>query len=106
MNDLASTLNEIREVISILLKELVGLQLTLKEKDKELEMYQNSGSFEDTQYISLETEFQSSVMETETMDDEIAVLELVARNFVVQLLFGIYLLINILSFEIEYRIYL
>ena len=44
-------------------------------------MYQNSGSFEDTQYISLETEFQSSVMETETMDDEIAVLELVARYF-------------------------
>ena len=81
MNDLASTLNEIREVISILLKELVGLQLTLKEKDKELEMYQNSGSSEDTQYISLQTELQSSVIETETMDDEIAVLELVSKDF-------------------------
>ena len=81
MNDLASTLNEIREVISILLKELVGLQLALKEKDKELEMYQNSGSSEDTQYISLQTELQSSVIETETMDDEIAVLELVSKDF-------------------------
>ena len=81
LNDLAPTLNKIREFISILLKELVGLQLALKEKDKKLEMYQNSGSSEDTQYISLQTELQSSVMETETMDDEIAVLELVARDF-------------------------
>ena len=76
LNDLAPTLNKIREVISILLKELEGLQLALKEKDKELEMYQNSGSSEDAQYISLETELQSSVMEIETMDDKIAVLEL------------------------------
>ena len=66
LNDLAPTLNKIREFISILLKELVGLQLALKEKDKKLEMYQNSGSSEDTQYITLQTELQSSVIETDS----------------------------------------
>ena len=91
LKDLAPTLNETREIICILLKELEGLQLALKKKDKELEKYRNVGAPEDSQNILLETqiiaddvqenELQISVIETETMDDEIAVLELVARDF-------------------------
>ena len=41
LKDLTPTLDETREVIGILLKELEALQLSLKKKDKELEMYQN-----------------------------------------------------------------
>ena len=36
--DLTPTLDETREVISILVKELEALQLALKEKDRELKM--------------------------------------------------------------------
>ena len=36
LKDLAPSLTEIREIICILLKELEGLQTTLKKKDKEL----------------------------------------------------------------------
>ena len=41
--DLAPTLNETREIICILLKELEALHLILQKKDKELEKYQNDG---------------------------------------------------------------
>ena len=42
--DLAPTLNETREIISILLKELEALQSTLQKKEKELAKYQNCDS--------------------------------------------------------------
>ena len=47
LKDFAPTLIETREVISILLKELEALQSTLKKKDKELKMYQNSNFTEE-----------------------------------------------------------
>ena len=40
-NSLAPSLNETREIISILLKELEALHITLQKKDKLLEEYQN-----------------------------------------------------------------
>ena len=51
LKDLTPSLNETREVISILLKELETLQLALKEKDKELEMYQNVDASMDNQNL-------------------------------------------------------
>ena len=48
--DLAPTLNETREIIGILLKELEALQSTLKTKEKLLEEYQRENdSFEETE---------------------------------------------------------
>ena len=44
--DLAPTLNETREIIKVLLKELEALQSTLQQKEKQLEKYQRT-SFED-----------------------------------------------------------
>ena len=55
MKELAPTLDESREVVSILLKELEMMQSILKTKEKEIEMYRNNGSSEDPQNISLET---------------------------------------------------
>ena len=49
LKDLAPTLNETREIISILLKQLETLQSTLYKKEKELEMYQKNGSFKESQ---------------------------------------------------------
>ena len=85
---LAPTLNETREIISILLKELEAMQSTLQEKEKLLEKFcQGSESFEETDLIdsedcatSVETEQEleqqsSSMQEAETLDDEIEVLE-------------------------------
>ena len=90
LKDLAPTLNETREVICILLKELEAMQSILKKKDDELEMYRNVGASEDSQNIPLETEtipdviqendLQSSVKETEVIDDEIEVLEVVKES--------------------------
>ena len=92
MKELAPTLDESREVVSILLKELEAMQSILKTKDKELEIYRNICSSEDPQNVSLETEpipdvihefqQQSSVTETETRDDEIVVLEVVKESII------------------------
>ena len=99
LKDFAPTLIETREVIGILLKELEALQSTLKKKDKELEMYQNNGSSEESQKKNVEThnfglvtesiqdnqrcikeKEQSSVIESETIEDEIEVLEVVKES--------------------------
>ena len=55
LKDLAPTLDGTREVIGILLRELEVLQLALKEKDKELENYQNVGASVDNQNLTLKT---------------------------------------------------
>ena len=80
LKDLAPTLNETREIICILLKELEGLQVALKKKDKELEKNLNVGSPEDSGDDVQENEHQISVKETETMDDEIKVIEVVKES--------------------------
>ena len=49
LKDLAPLLNETREIICILLKQLEILQSTLYKKEKELEMYQKNGSFKESQ---------------------------------------------------------
>ena len=95
LNDVAPTLNETREVITISQKELETLQSTLQEKEKQLEKYQNDSftfeshkSDDEVQNYTLETETipkniqeieqQSFIeLETETMDDEIEILEVV-----------------------------
>ena len=92
LKELAPTLDETREVVSILLRELEAMQSILKTKDKELEMYRNNGSSEDPQNISLETEtipdviqkyvHQSSVTETETTDDVIEVFQVVKESII------------------------
>ena len=41
LNDVAPTLNETREIISILLEELETLRLAFQEKQEELKMYQD-----------------------------------------------------------------
>ena len=85
LKDLTPSLDETREVIVILLKELEALQMTLKEKDKELEMYQNVCPSVVTQNLTLKTKairenMQSSASESETIEDEIEVLELVGET--------------------------
>ena len=55
LKDLTPTMDETRQVIGILLKELETLQLSLKEKDRELEMYQNIGASVDSQNLALKT---------------------------------------------------
>ena len=92
LKELAPTLDETREVVSILLRELEVMQSILKKKDKEIEIYRNVGSSEDPQNISLETETipdviqkfeqQSFVTETETVDDEIEVFEVVKESII------------------------
>ena len=87
LKDLAPTLNETREVISILLNELEELQSILKMKDEELETYRNNGDSEDTQKVCFEAQINtddvqenklcSFVKETETMENEIEVLEVI-----------------------------
>ena len=49
------TIDETREVVGILLKELETFQLALEEKDKVMEMYQNVGLSVDTQNLILKT---------------------------------------------------
>ena len=90
LKDLAPTLNETREIICILLKELEALQLTLKKKDKELDTYRKGKNSEDYQNIALElepvpnivqeNEQQSTISDIETLDDEIEVLEVVKES--------------------------
>ena len=74
--ELAPTLNETREIISILLKELEALQSTLEKKEKLLEKYQKgSDSFEETGTIENAIVNNDSSVETETIEDDIEVLE-------------------------------
>ena len=87
LKDLAPSLNETREIISILLKELEVLQSTLKIKDKELEIYQKNSSSEKSQENNAEnqnihgSEQQSAeILQAETMDDEIEVVEVVKES--------------------------
>ena len=86
LKDLAPTLDEANHVISILLKELETLHLTLKEKDKELKMYQNVGASVDTLNLTLKPDAiqenmqQSSTPERETIEDEIEVVEVVKER--------------------------
>ena len=90
LKDLAPTLNETREIISILLKQLETLQSTLYKREKELNMYQKNqknGSSKQSQKnnaVNQNThgsEQQSAnMLEAETMDDEIEVLEVVKES--------------------------
>ena len=95
--DVASSLEETREVISILLRELETLHSILEKKDKELEKYRIDGftvetqknEVEDQNYFSetetipdnsQENEQQNYEIETETMDDEIEILDVVKES--------------------------
>ena len=62
--DVASSLDETKEVIGILLKELEILQSTLEKKERELEKYQNNGFTVETQKNDFED--QSFISETKT----------------------------------------
>ena len=93
LKDLAPTLNETREIICILLKELENLQSSLQKKEKELLNYQNdsfiaefpksnsnSEHHKNTIDEIQEDEQQSSVPENEPIEDEIAILEVVKES--------------------------
>ena len=101
LKDLAPTLIETREVIFILLKALEALKSTLKKKEKELKMFQNNGFHEKSQKNNVENhtialatknilnhtkgikeQEQSSLFEaeTETIEDEIEVLDVVKES--------------------------
>ena len=67
LKELNPTLIETREVIGILLKELETLHLTLKEKDKELKMYQNVGASVDTLNLTLKPDaIQENMQQSST----------------------------------------
>ena len=67
LKDLTPTLIETRGVICILLKELEALQSTLKEKDKELKMYQNVGASVDTLNLTLKPDaIQENMQQSST----------------------------------------
>ena len=67
LTDLSPTLNETREIISILLKELEVLQKTLQEKEKLLENFQKeSGDFEEIE-MNLA---KNTVEDNETIADD------------------------------------
>ena len=81
LTDLAPTLNETREVVRILLKELETLKLSLQKRNELLEKYQKENdTFEETEQnysqeiddLSLETETinDESVVETEVIEDD------------------------------------
>ena len=80
------TIDETREVVGILLKELETFQLALEEKDKVMEMYQNVGPSVDTKNHTLKTRIiqenmqLNSTSEIEIIDDEIEVLEVVKES--------------------------
>ena len=95
-NSLAPSLNETREIISILLKELEALHITLQKKDKLLEEYQNesksvagneltkeydSVSLVDVETIGLDDNEQNDFSEeSETIEDDTEVLGVVKEN--------------------------
>ena len=91
--DLAPSLNETREIICILLKELETLQSTVQKKEKELAKYENSSfpseiqkcksNFEhhkNTTDEVQEHEEQSSMPENENVENEIEILEVVKER--------------------------
>ena len=99
LKDLAPTLEETRDVISILLKELESLQLSLQKKEKEVETFQKQGVDDDIQdqnNITPETsnkdpnnsleaiheknQLESVVSKTESIEDEIEVLGVVKES--------------------------
>ena len=85
LQDLAPTLKETREVISILLRELESLQSILHKKEKELAKYQNYGPTPKIQKNTLEAEIitnekQSIIPENEMIEDEIEDLEVVKET--------------------------
>ena len=85
--NLAPTLNETREIVSILLKELETLQSTLQKKEKDLAKYQNCGTITKTQKSNiehqkniLETETTGDIQENETIEDEVEFLKIVKQS--------------------------
>ena len=95
LKDLAPTLDEAREVINILLKELETLHSTLQKKHQEVEKDQNRDQVlsdiafqESNQNTYLETESYSndakvqdrSLTESEIVEDEIEVLKVVKER--------------------------
>ena len=65
LKDLTPSLDETREVIVILLKELEAQQLSLKEKDSELKMYQTVGASVQTPNNTWRTKpFQENVQQS------------------------------------------
>ena len=97
LKDLSPTLSEAREVINILLKELETVQLSLQRKQKELENYQeeNVTSSEDNnvsdyqesnnclqneQVVDDDVGQYNSLLEIQTSEDEIEVLEVVKEK--------------------------
>ena len=71
-NTLAPTLNETREIISILLKELEKLQSTLQKKEKLLEKFQTSmDNFEETKIQESYTFEKITECYSETVTDDI-----------------------------------
>ena len=93
LKDLAPTLDETREIICILLKELEALQSTLQKKEKELAKYENSSFIFEIQKCKSnfdhhknttdevqEHEEQSSNPENENVENEIEILEVVKES--------------------------
>ena len=85
--NLAPTLDETREIICILLKELEALHSTLQKKDIEVKVHENYDLTAKTQMsnienqnLSIETETQSPVQDNETIEDEIEVLDVVKES--------------------------
>ena len=91
--DLAPTLNETREIIGILLKELEALQSKLQQKEKLLEKYQRENdSFEENELWKVqddvnvaESDTIDSEEETETIEDDVEVLEVVKESIVTEM---------------------
>ena len=84
---LAPTLNETREIICILLKELEVLHSTLQKKEKELEKYQKNGiskEYQKNNAVNQNTQGSeqqnADMLEAETMSDEIEILEIVKES--------------------------
>ena len=72
LNDVAPTLDETREIISILLKELETLHFLFQEKQEELKKYQDkSGTNLNSPKLIHDTNVQESENQTLVDDDEV-----------------------------------
>ena len=80
LRDLAPTLEETREIISILLKELEALQSSLQMKHKEFEEFQNhnknseelmQSDIHDQNNFTLEPSNDETLLNTEAMEEDI-----------------------------------
>ena len=80
LRDLAPTLEETREIISILLKELEALQSSLQKKHKEFEEFQNhnknseelmQSDIHDQNNFTLEPSNDETLLNTEAMEEDI-----------------------------------